>query len=215
MKEPRFTQKTLFKHSGFEHVSVGKMVRALRRSSGFSIKALAEKSGLAINTLSLIENERTSPNVNTLEQLARALEVPIASFFESGDENPDLFLAKLGNRQELRFEGVCIEDCGCGLDDQPMQPLVITLAPGAGRPSESINHSGYEFVYCLSGQIDYYVDGEKYSLNEGDSLTLKAVLPHHWINPGKKPAVYLLVMVPGDTGKPSGNVHFQVKLEND
>jgi transcriptional regulator with XRE-family HTH domain len=61
---------------------VGQRLREIRQKQGFSIRALAARSGLAINTLSMIENGRTSPSVSTLQILARVLEVPIAVFFE-------------------------------------------------------------------------------------------------------------------------------------
>ncbi|MCE1252519.1 MAG: helix-turn-helix domain-containing protein, partial [Anaerolineae bacterium] len=62
---------------------VGMKLRYLRNQKGFSLRVLAERSGLNINTLSLVENGKSSPSVSTLQQLARALEVPITSFFES------------------------------------------------------------------------------------------------------------------------------------
>ena len=42
-------------------ISVGQRLREIRASRGLSMKSLAQMSGLNINTLSLIENERTSP----------------------------------------------------------------------------------------------------------------------------------------------------------
>jgi DNA-binding XRE family transcriptional regulator len=60
-----------------DQVNVGRGLRTLRTGRGLSIRALAEKSGLNVNTLSLIENGKTSPSVHTLQQLAQALEMPI------------------------------------------------------------------------------------------------------------------------------------------
>ena len=62
-------------------VDVGGRLRALREARQLSIRALAEASGLAVNTLSLIENGRTSPSVSTLQQIAVALSLPITAFF--------------------------------------------------------------------------------------------------------------------------------------
>ena len=61
---------------------VAKRLRELRTQRGYSLRALADRSGLNINTLSLIENGKTSASVSTLQQLARALAVPITAFFE-------------------------------------------------------------------------------------------------------------------------------------
>src|SRR5512147_939160 len=64
-------------------VNVGRRLRELRNERGLSIRALAEHSGLNVNTFSLIENGKTSPSVSTLQQIAAALEVPITAFFEN------------------------------------------------------------------------------------------------------------------------------------
>ena len=63
-------------------IDVGGRLRVLRTGRGLSMRALAKKSGLNVNTLSLIENQHTSPSVSTLQQLALALNVPLTAFFE-------------------------------------------------------------------------------------------------------------------------------------
>ena len=209
MQEQCAEGKTIFDQGGYKPVSVGKRLRALRTSFGYSIKNLAEKSGLAVNTLSLIENEKTSPSVNTLEQLAQAMEIPLTCFFESGQTRPRIIRTESGHRRKMFFEEILVEDCGLELEGQPMQPLLVTLPPEMEDVSDLNLHSGYEFVYCLSGQVDYFIQDKEYSLGEGDSLVMDASVPHRWINPYKEPAVYLLVMVPGDTGDLNGEVHFR------
>ena len=62
---------------------VGKNLRDLRNRRGLSLRALAERSGLNVNTLSLVENGKSSPSVGTLQQLAQALDAPITTFFET------------------------------------------------------------------------------------------------------------------------------------
>lgn len=74
---------------------VGKRLKDLRTERGYSLRILAERSGLNINTLSLIENGKSSPSVSTLQQLSQALEVPIAAFFESEPLKKRLSLQKL------------------------------------------------------------------------------------------------------------------------
>src|SRR5512143_557339 len=63
-------------------ITVGYRLRELRKQQGLSLRALAEKSGLSANTISLIENGKTSPSVATLQQIALALNITITAFFE-------------------------------------------------------------------------------------------------------------------------------------
>lgn len=52
--------------------TVGERLRILRLNRCLSLKKLAKLSNLSINTLSLIENNKSSPAVATLQQLAKA-----------------------------------------------------------------------------------------------------------------------------------------------
>ncbi|MFO7583430.1 MAG: helix-turn-helix transcriptional regulator [Anaerolineales bacterium] len=61
-----------------QDIDVGSRLRVIRTNQGLSIRALAERSGLNVNTLSLIENGKTSPSVSTLQALAQSLAVPIS-----------------------------------------------------------------------------------------------------------------------------------------
>jgi DNA-binding XRE family transcriptional regulator len=59
-----------------DEVNVGCRLRELRAERGISIRALAEQSGLNVNTLSLIENGKTSPSVSTFQQIAFPFAAP-------------------------------------------------------------------------------------------------------------------------------------------
>ncbi len=79
----------------YQTIDIGKSLRKLREGRNLSLRSLSEISGLAVNTLSLIENGKTSPSVNTLSKIAKALEIPITAFFDSDTEKSDIgFTAK-------------------------------------------------------------------------------------------------------------------------
>ena len=71
-----------------EHESISKIlfmskfrIKAIVASRGLTIKGLAEKIGVTPQSISVIVNEKTSPNISTLEKIAEALDVPVASLF--------------------------------------------------------------------------------------------------------------------------------------
>jgi len=179
-------------------VNVGENLRRIREASNLSLRALAERSGLAINTLSLIENGKSSPSVSTLQQLAGALDIPISAFFETTSPRKNIAHIKWRQRPRAIFEHGSLEDLGAGSVIQAVEPFVVTLDPQADSGSLEIVHTGYEFIYCLEGQIQYTIGKEKYLLEPGDSLLFEAHLPHCWQNPGLAEARSILVMIPGD-----------------
>ena len=199
---------SFFDTKGFKAISVGRRLRELRVEKGFSIKSLAEKSGLAVNTLSLIENQKSSPSVNTLEQLAIALEIPLSLFFEPIEKEKQLIFTRASQRRKTVIHGVHVEDCGLNLQGQVLQPLVVTIPAGQESGSMQIVHTGHEFIYCLSGEIIYTVDNKPHKIKQGDSLLFEAHLPHRCKNTSSSSAVYLLIMMPGDKNEIPGELHF-------
>jgi transcriptional regulator with XRE-family HTH domain len=191
-----------------EKISVGQRLREIRVSRRLSMKSLAQMSGLNINTLSLIENERTSPSVSTLQQLAQSLQVPISEFFETDHGSRKLVHQKQGKRPRVIFQHSIMEDLAPGMPRFGAEPLLVTLEPGADCGRKPIVHTGREFVYCLDGHIVYTVDNEKYILESGDSLIFDAYLPHHWKNVASTPSRALLVLCPMDERDQPRERHF-------
>jgi transcriptional regulator with XRE-family HTH domain len=191
-----------------EKISVGQRLREIRTSRKLSMKSLAQMSGLNINTLSLIENERTSPSVSTLQQLSQSLQVSITVFFETDHGIRKLVHQKQGKRPCVTFQHSIIEDLAPGMPRMGAEPLLITFESGAGSGKSAIVHTGREFVYCLDGRIAYTVADEKYVLEPGDSLMFDAYLPHHCKNLVPSPSRVLLVLCPMDERDQAREQHF-------
>ena len=189
-------------------VNVGRRLRELRAERDLSIRALAEKSGLAINTLSLIENNKTSPSVSTLQQLAVALEVSITAFFETGAPRHSVAHVKANQRTSANFAHGTLEDLGAGLSRRAVEPFIVTLEPNAGSGPNPIVHTGYEFVYCLNGRIMYTIEEHSFMLEPGDSLVFESHLPHRWHNVDTGPSQAILVLYPTDERDRPTERHF-------
>ncbi len=192
-------------------VDVGQRLHALRTERGLSMRVLAELSQLNVNTLSLIENNKTSPSVSTLQQLAAALEVPITAFFENHHAKSSLAHHTADRRSRVALINGLLEDLSAGLTSRAVQPFVLTLEPRADSGSQPIVHTGLEFVYCLRGQITYRVDEREFVLEPGDSLLFESHLPHCWRNLSGEAAQVLLVLVPADERDHPTERHFALK----
>lgn len=65
-------------------------LRALREQKGLSQGDIEKRTGLLRCYISRVENGHTVPAIETLEKLARAMEVPLYQFFYDGEEPPKL-----------------------------------------------------------------------------------------------------------------------------
>ena len=65
-------------------------LRAIREAKNLSQGDVEERSALKRSYISRVENGHTVPSVETLEKLARALDVPLYQLFYEGEEPPKL-----------------------------------------------------------------------------------------------------------------------------
>jgi transcriptional regulator with XRE-family HTH domain len=192
-------------------INVGLRLRELRIGRDLSIRALAESSGLNVNTISLIENGKTSPSVSTLQQLAIALQVPIRDFFDRERETDTISFQKANQRRRIAFDQGILEDLGAGFASREAEPCIVHLGPGAGSGPAPIVHTGLEFVYCLEGRLSYRIEDESFTLEPGDSLLFEAHLPHRWQNEGPGPSRSLLVLCPREERDRPIDRHFSLQ----
>jgi transcriptional regulator with XRE-family HTH domain len=73
-------------------------LRALREAKELSQGDIEKRTGLLRCYISRVENGHTVPAIETLEKMARAMEVPLYQLFYDGDEKPPK-LAALPKRQ--------------------------------------------------------------------------------------------------------------------
>lgn len=67
---------------------IGERLRELREQKNFSQGDIEHRTGLLRCYISRVENGHTVPAIETLEKLARALEVPMYKLFYDGQEPP-------------------------------------------------------------------------------------------------------------------------------
>ncbi len=195
-------------------ILVGRNLREIRSKRGLSLRALAELSGLNVNTLSLVENGKSSPSVGTLQQLAQALDVPITAFFEAEQPEKSVVFTPVECRPQAVLGSAQMQNLGKDLRGKKVQPFVVRLHPGMGSGDRKIVHTGYEFVYCLEGNIRYEIDQEEYFLKAGDSILFEAHQPHCWENKSEEMAQILLVLYPADEREDPGGRHFSLTYLN-
>ena len=69
---------------------IGDRLRALRDEKRLSQGDIEKRTGLLRCYISRVENGHTVPAIETIEKLARALEIPMYQVFYDGDKPPEL-----------------------------------------------------------------------------------------------------------------------------
>ncbi len=194
-------------------VHVGQILRQLREGRGISLRELSRLSGLSANALSMIERGLASPSVSTLYRLTDALSVPITALFRQDETQEAIVFRSIATRTRVPFPRGVWEGLGGEAFVGRMQPFMLTLESGAESGKEKIVHTGHEFVMCLSGGLEYEVEGKLYTLETGDSLLFAARLTHRWRNPGNTVTNAIIVLSGFEEYEKPGSFHFPPRPE--
>ncbi len=190
-------------------VDVASRLRNLREARGISMRTLGTRSGLSANALSMIERGKTSPSVSTLYKLADALGVSITAFFDTESEKKQAVFLKADERTRISFTRGVFEALGGEHFAGRVEPFMLTLESGAACGPHGMVHSGHEFVFCLRGQLDYYVEKELFQLEAGDILLFASKLSHRWRNASNNVANALIIISGFEEGEQPHSMHWK------
>ncbi|HEV7918488.1 MAG TPA: XRE family transcriptional regulator [Solirubrobacterales bacterium] len=180
----------------------GQRIKALREAMHYSLRDLAERSGVSAPMLSQVERGETSPTLSTAGRIAVGLDLSLSQLLRL-DESHHVVVVRADDRRqgEGRSVGHTYELLTPPIPGQRVELSAHTLKPGAttgGEGDPPIHEPGSrETVFVQDGSVDLIVDGDRHSLKAGDSVTFDADLSHHFENPGKSEAVFLAVTAAG------------------
>jgi XRE family transcriptional regulator, regulator of sulfur utilization len=179
---------------------VGGRIKALREAMGFSLRDLAECSGVSAPMLSQVERGETSPTLAVAEKIAAGLELTLSQLLRL-DEGEHVAVSRAGERRRLERGGHRFEELTPPLPGQRADVSLHTLEPGAttGGPGDPPMHEpgSRETAVVLKGALALFVEGSRHDLSSGDSVTFDADLPHHFENEGDEPTRFLAVIAAG------------------
>ncbi|HVM78475.1 MAG TPA: XRE family transcriptional regulator [Stellaceae bacterium] len=179
--------------------SIGAGVRQLRKSLDLTIAELAAASGVSAGMLSKIENGMITPSLTTLDQLAKALNVPISQLFAEMEERRDCSFVKAGTGVRIERRGTkaghLYDLLGHSISGEiAAEPYLITLSEDA-VPYTNFRHAGLEFIYMLSGKVRYRHADRSYLMEPGDALFFDAAARHGPEELIRVPMKYLSIII--------------------
>lgn len=175
---------------------LGRRIRTLREEHGRSLREVAEGAEVSESFLSQVERGVASPSVASLRRIAEALGESVASFFAGPSSSGRVVRA--GRRRRLvhpsrKWEDVLLTP----RESRKLQIILSRIEPGAGSGNEPYSHeSDEECVIVLTGRLEFWVEDERFELEEGDSLLFESRRPHRNRNPGPSRAEVLWVITP-------------------
>ena len=167
---------------------------------GLSLRDLAERSGVSAPMLSQVERGETSPTLASAAKIATGLELTLSQLLRL-DEGQHVAVSRASGRRRNRRGGHRFEELTPPLPGQRADVSLHTLEPDAttgGRDDPPMHEPGSrETAVVLAGALVLVVDGTRYELGAGDSVTFDADLPHHFENVGDDSTRFIAVIAAG------------------
>ena len=179
--------------------AIGSQIRTLRRRLNLSVSDLASAAQISTGMMSKIETGQISASLSSLQSIAAALSAPMSALFVAFEDQRDCSYvrAEQGVIIERRGSksGHIYQLLGHALGgDIAIEPYLITLEKEAA-PYTAFQHAGLEFIYMLTGLVDYRHGDQVYRLAPGDSLLFDSGAMHGPETLLELPMTYLSIIV--------------------
>jgi transcriptional regulator with XRE-family HTH domain len=166
------------------------MLQSIRTTRGISQRELAGRAGLTNGTISLIEQNKTSPSVASLKRLLDAMDINLSEFFSTIEEPSEAKVFFRGHEfteiaPQGALEALSLRQLG-NAGQHTLQILDETYPPGAETGPERLSHASEEAGIVISGSIEITVGDQIGNLGPGDGYMFDSRIPHRFRNKGDK-----------------------------
>ena len=172
------------------NMDIGSKIRTIRNRKKITIAQMCEATGLSKGFISNVENNNTSPSISTLQTIANFLKVPLPYLLLEKDEHMTIIRKEereftISKEPDLKVEHLATRG-GLSL-------RLVEFPPGYST-GERKAHEGEECHLVLKGKILAEQGEDSYILEEGDTFSWCASVPHFVKNIGDETAEVLIAV---------------------
>ena len=169
-------------------VDVGRRLRGVRTAFGLSQRELAKRAGVTNGMISLIEQDRVSPSVGSLQKILAAFPMTMAEFFTRDMETQETMVFRAADLPNVGTGTIQYCLVAASRRDRKMSILAETYQPDSDTGEDLRTHSGEEGGVVIEGELELTVAGKTWLLGPGDAYYFDSRLPHRFRNNGSVPA---------------------------
>ncbi len=185
---------------------IGLKVRRLRQERRMTLQNLAEATGLSKPLLSQIENEQVIPPLATLLRISKAFKVGLQTFFQEQNGSEKCVLVRAGESRRMdwrasRSKGRSpynYHSLAYGKKQRSLEPFLIEFEVRPWQEELLEEHEGEEFIFLLSGKVEFHYGPDIMTLEPGDSIYYDSREPHGFVGIGPAPVRAVAVVYSRD-----------------
>ncbi|WP_333828305.1 helix-turn-helix domain-containing protein [Pararhodobacter sp.] len=192
---------------------LGTRLRKFRRGQQLTLSDLAEVSGVALSTISKIENGSFSPTLDKVLRLAKGLNITITQLIGEDDAgtaepppNSRLALARADDGIVLDTENYEYRYLCSELKNKRMLPIRARIKASTIQEFGPLErHGGEEFFVVLEGTIEVHTEFyAPVTLQRGEGIYIDSTMGHAYLSAGDVDAEAICIctemMRPQDAG---------------
>lgn len=167
-------------------LDIGKKIRAIRNRKKITIAQMCEGTGLSKGFISNVENNNTSPSINTLSTIANFLGVPLPYLLL--EKKQHMRVVRKEERRTSSYNNLTIEHLA---SKGGLRTMIVEFPPGVSI-GEPHSHEGEESHLVLEGKVLAEQGEDSFIVEAGDSFSWNASVPHDVRNIGDSKAVVFI-----------------------
>lgn len=197
------TRKDVENQMENRRAAFGGRVQKLRKSQKLTLQQVSDASGLAVSTISKIENSHLSPTYDVMLKLAHGLGTDIVSILDGArafepkaTASGRMVVCRGAELPRLEAQNYVFEPVATQLKNRLIDATFATVKARSIDEFEApIRHGGEELVVVLSGAVDLHTElYEPIRLNTGDSVYYDAAMSHAYVSVSEEEARILNIV---------------------
>lgn len=182
--------------------AIASNLRRLRTEHGLSLERLARASGVSRAMLGQIEVGQSTPTINVLWKIARALDVSFSTLIAQKNTSGVKVLPAARARILTSQDGGFSSRALFPVDEaRSVEFYELRLAAHSAEHADPHPPGTVENLVVTSGTVEIAAGKERHRLSAGDAIQFEADVPHEYRNPGDRQAVMYLVMTYATRGR--------------
>lgn len=176
---------------------LGENLKSLRQRQGWTLQEVSRQTGVAVSTLSKVENDQMSLTYDKLLQISEGLGLSLAEFLAADEPEVAGLARRSVNRKEEGLRQTTPNYDYLYLStDITRKRMVPVLTRIRARTLDDfgplLKHSGEEFIFVVEGAIEVHTEHyQPIRLETGESTYIDSDMGHAYITVSKKDALVL------------------------
>jgi transcriptional regulator with XRE-family HTH domain len=167
--------------------NIGQKVKSIRASKSISVEQLSRDSGISVEQINRIEENKNLPSLAPLIKIARTLGVRLGTFLDDSEDLGPVVCRKndlpagvsfssetASSHNHLNFFSLAQSKVG-----RNMEPFLIDIESGTDNGYQLSSHEGEEFLFVLEGTVEIFYGKTNYVLEAGESIYYDSIVEHN------------------------------------